>query len=62
MYSCQINTMEDKQSIMLGKFWKKLLKRKGLTDEKTKQDILEYNNTPPLKKNTLHEARRAKKS
>lgn len=47
---------------MLGKFWKKLLKRKGLTDEKTKQDTLEYNNTPPLKKNTLHEARRAKKS
>ena len=46
---------------MLGKFWKKLLKRKGLTDEKTKQDTLEYNNTPPSKEKHISRSKKSKK-
>ena len=46
---------------MLGKFWKKLLNRKGLTDKKVEQDTLEYNNTPPSKEKHITRSKKSKK-
>ena len=46
---------------MFGKFWKKLLNRKGLTDKKVEQDTLEYNNTPPSKEKHITRSKKSKK-